>query len=146
MKLHRDLHLLHPLLRESALKIQKEIINVYNVPIRVFETGRNSDRHSFLLSKGKTKDIVSCHLCNLLNDPPLYSTAIDYVFYDDKWSWNLRDSTVMSWYTLFGNLVLDLCPELQWSGMNRKAINFCHFKLKQDIIIANLKMIPCVTL
>ena len=68
-----------------------------------------------------------------------------YVFYDEKWSWNLRDSTIMSWYILFGNLVLDLCPELSWRGFNRKNVNYCHFELRQAIIIDNLDKFPCVT-
>jgi len=97
-----------------------------------------------LINKGKTKDIVSRHLYNLENDPPLYATAIDYVYYDKKWSWNLRDSTTISWYNLFGNLVLDCCPELSWGGFHRKSINYCHFELRYDIVLAKQEEIPCV--
>lgn len=144
MKIQRSTNNLHPILIKCVKTIQKDIIDAHNIPIRLFETGRNHERHKMLLTKGKTKDIMSHHLYNLENDPPLYATAIDYVYFDSKWSWNLRDSTVAAWYTLFGNLVLDLCSELQWSGMNRKAVNYCHFELTRNVIIANLNEIPCV--
>ena len=116
----------------------------HNIPIRLFETGRTHERHSILINKGKTKDLASRHLYNLENDPILYSTAIDYVYFDNKWSWNLRDSTIQSWYALFGNLVLDICPELNWGGFNRKSVNYNHFELRREIIINNLELIPCV--
>jgi len=144
MKVLRNIDILHPLLIKSVKIIQSEIIDKHNFPIRLFETGRNHDRHELLIKKGKTKDPISGHLYNLVHIPPLYPTAVDYVYYDSKWSWNLRDSTIKSWYNLFGNLVLDLCPELQWSGENRKAVNLCHFALKRDSIIAHLDYIPCV--
>lgn len=85
------------------------------------------------------------HLYNVENDPPLYATAIDYVYYNGKWSWNLRDGTVSSWYYLFGNLVLDICPELQWAGLHRKATNLNHFELRQSVILDSIETIPCVT-
>lgn len=144
MKTQRRLDVLHPLMLKCVSRIQKEILDTHNVPIRLFETGRDNERHKFLVAKGKTKDIYSKHLYKLEHNPPLYATAVDYVFFENKWSWNLRDSTVNSWYVLFGNLVLDLCPELQWFGMNRKAVNLCHFELKQEALIANLDKIPCV--
>lgn len=39
-----------------------------------------------LLKRGKTQNAISRHLFNLENDPPLYTTAIDYVYFDNKWS------------------------------------------------------------
>jgi len=144
MKIQRRLDNSHPVLVSCVKKIQKNIIDQHKTPFRLFETGRSHDRHQMLIKKGKSKDIVSRHLYNLENDPPLYATAVDYVYFDTKWSWNLRNSTINAWYILFGNLVLDLCPELQWFGMNRKSVNFCHFELKQDILIGNIKDFPCV--
>lgn len=144
MKIQRSLDMVHPVLAECIKRIQSNILDVHNVPIRLFETGRKHERHDMLVSRGKTKDIISSHLYNLENDPPLYTTAVDYVYFDTKWSWNLRDATTTSWYILFGHLVLDLCPELQWSGLNRKAVNYCHFQLKQEVIINVLKEVPCV--
>jgi hypothetical protein len=144
MKIQRSLDTLHPILAECVKKIQKDVIDQHNIPIRLFETGRSLERHKMLISKGRTKDCISGHLYNLENDPPLYTRAVDYVFYDGRWSWNLRDSTVTSWYNIFGNLVLDICPELEWSYMNRKAQNVNHFILKSYIIEKNLNKYPCV--
>lgn len=144
MKIYRRLDPLHPLLIKSVKKIQTEIIDIHNMPVRLFETGREHDRHEMLINKGKTKDIVSGHLYNLQNIPPLYASSVDYVYFNTKWSWNLRDSTTNAWYILFGNMVLDICPELQWGGQNRKSMNFCHFQLKKKVMIDHLKEIPCV--
>ena len=144
MKIQRSTDNLHPLLVECVRRIQRNVIDAYNIPIRLFETGRFHDRHEMLIKKGKTKDIISHHLYNLKNDPPLYATAIDYVHFDSKWSWNLRDSTTNAWYILFGNLVLDACPEIEWAGLNRKSVNFCHFQLKREVILSAMKDIPCV--
>lgn len=144
MRVLKDTDSLHPIMVIVNKKIQKDIIEVYNAPFRLFETGRTHDRHDMLLKKGKTKYPISRHLFNLDNTPPLYSTALDFVYYDGKWSWNLRDSTIKAWYVLFGNMVLDICPELEWSGFDRKGTNYCHFQLKEAIIINNLDRIPCV--
>lgn len=145
MKVQRSLDSLHPIMKDCVNRIQNKIITVYNIPIRVFETGRDHARHEMLIQRGKTKDILSGHLYNLNNNPPLYAISVDYVvFLDCKWSWNLRDSTIASWYQLFGNLVLDLCPELQWQGNERKSVNLCHFSLKDRVILDNLNTIPCV--
>ena len=144
MQIFRNLDMVHPILKQCIKKIQTQIIDGHNMPIRLFETGRDHERHNTLIQRGKTKDPISRHLYNLENIPPLYSTAVDYVYYDKKWSWNLRDSTVMAWYVLFGNLVLDVCPELQWSGESRKDVNYCHFELKREIMVLNWEKIPCV--
>jgi hypothetical protein len=144
MKIDKSTEYLHPLLVSVIARIEKQVIKKYNAPFALFETGRSHDRHQMLLQRGKTRDLVSMHLYNLENDPPLYATAIDYVYYDGKWSWNLRDSTVSSWYYLFGNLVLDVCPELEWAGLNRKATNLNHFELRQSVILDNMETIPCV--
>lgn len=144
MKILRSQEMCHPILIGCVEKIQTSILNKHNVPMRLFETGRTHDRHNMLIQRGKAREVMSRHLYNLDNDPPLYATAVDYVFYDKKWSWNLRDSTVQSWYILFGNLVLDECPELQWSGMHRKSVNYCHFELRRDVIIDNIDKIQCV--
>lgn len=144
MKIIRTTEMCHPVLSNCIDRIKREIIEAHKIPMRVFETGRVHERHEMLIQRGKTKDIFSRHLNNLENDPPLYTTAVDFVYYDGKWSWNLRDSTINAWYDLFGNLVLDLCSELEWSGQNRKSKNYCHFQIRCDILINNLKEIPCV--
>lgn len=144
MKILRTTEMVHPILLDCVSRIQNEVIIKHTTPMRLFETGRTHDRHNTLIQKGKTKDIISRHLFNLENIPPLYATAVDYVYCDDKWSWNLRDSSVTAWYILFGNLVLDACPELSWSGIERKSINYCHFQLKESIIRNNFDKFPCV--
>ena len=144
MKVSRELGVLHPLLLISHNKIQ-EVIERHNMPFRLFETGRSHSRHQGLLKKGKTKDLVSAHLFNLQNDPPLYTTALDYVYYNGKWSWNIRDSSIRNWYKLFGNLVLDICPELQWGGLDRSSTNYNHFQLRQEIVVGSIDKFPCTT-
>ena len=144
MKIQRNQKNCHPLLIECIERVNKEILTRHLAPMRLFETDRTHDRHNMLIQRGKTKDVISRHLSNMQNDPPLYCTAIDYVYYDERWSWNLRDGSISAWYILFGNLVLDVCPELEWSGMNRKSVNYCHFQLRRAVIIDKLDKYPCV--
>jgi hypothetical protein len=144
LQVQDGLQYLHPILKDSCEKIQKEVIKKYNMPFRLFETGRTQERHNHLLSKGRTQDVFSHHLHNLEVFPSLYSIAVDYVYYDGKWSWNLRDKTVMAWYELFGNLVLNACPELTWAASNRKRSNLNHFTLRQEVIEAEFDKFPCI--
>lgn len=139
-----QLEFLHPILQELCIKIQTEVIRKHDMPFKLFETGRSSERHQHLLSKGRTQDIFSHHLYDLEITPNLYSVAVDYVYYDGKWSWNLRDKTITAWYELFGNCVLDLCPELSWNAYNRKRSNFNHFELRKEVIEENFDKFPCV--
>lgn len=140
-----DLKYLHPLLIESCLNIQNSVIRKHAMPFRLFETGRSSERHQHLLTKGRTQDILSNHLYDFTTpDNPLYAIAVDFVYFDGKWSWNLRDKSILSWYTLFGNLVLDTCPELEWSEMNRKRSNLNHFSLRASVIEDNFDKYPCI--
>lgn len=144
MRVIRELGMVHPALVEIVKRIQAQVIEKHKAPFRLFESGREHDRQQVLLSKGLTQTCLSRHLYDLTNDPPLYATAIDYVYFFDRWSWNLRDNTVCSWYTLFGNLVLDTCSELVWGGSNRKYTNYTHFELKKDFVIDNMDKYPCV--
>ena len=143
MKVIRNIDMCHPILIDCIEKIDEKI-KKHKIPIRLFETGRTHDRHELLIQKGKSRDIMSRHIFDMNLDPPLYATAVDYVYYNTKWSWNLRDETILCWYKLFGNLVLDICPELNWYGLNRKVKNYCHFQLRSEIIIDNIENIPCV--
>jgi len=144
MKVLKDKSMLHPILSNVVDRIQAQVIDKYNAPMRLFETGRQHDRHQALLSKQATKNIISKHLYDLNLNPPLYATAVDYVYFDERWSWNLRNSTIAGWYTLFGNLVLDICPELLWGGMDRKSVNFTHFELREKVIYENIEKYPCL--
>ena len=145
-QVNSSLELLHPILREICIKIQSDVIIKHSMPFRLFETGRSEERHQHLIDKGKTLNIFSKHLYDfkISETEPLYSAAVDFVFYDGKWSWNFRDQTIMSWYMLFGNLVLDKCPELIWDGTNRKKTNYTHFELREEIIVENLDKYPCI--
>ena len=143
MKTERSTAFVHPLLKKCMERIQSQVIVKHNAPFKVFETGRSHERHQELILKGKTLDIMSAHLYDLEEDPPRYATAVDYVYYKEKWSWNLRDSSVSAWYLLFGNLVLDICPELEWGGYNRKSTKFDHFQLTEYSIYNSLKETPC---
>ncbi len=144
IKVIKDFDYVHPVLKEIHTRIQDNVINKHSAPFRLFETSREHSRHQAILFKGRTKDILSRHLFNMENDPPLYCTALDYVFYNGQWSWNLRNSVIFNWYILFGNLVIDICPELEWGGLNRRSTNYNHFQLRRDVIIDNLDLYPCV--
>lgn len=143
MKVSRDFEPLHPLLIKSTREIQK-IINSHNMPFKLFETGRTKQRHQGLISKGREIHLLSRHLYNLENDPKLYTTALSYVYYDGKWSWNIRNASIRQWYKLFGNLVLEICPELEWGGYDRESTNYTYFQLKRSVIVENIDKFPCV--
>lgn len=143
MQVSKDFTYTHPLLKEIHFRIQEEVIKKHNAPFRLFETSRDFERHQMLLTKGRTMNVLSRHLYNMEYEQPLYCTAMDYVFYNGKWSWNLRDQTIVSWYILFGNLVLDACPELTWDGNSRKYTNYTHFQLKERVVLESIEKFPC---
>lgn len=145
-KIIKDLRVVHPLLKTAHHRIQKEVIDAYNIPMRLFETGRTTERHMQLVNKGKENSLISPFIFNLESDPILYSTALSYVYFDQKWSWNLRDGTIRYWYLLFGNLILDECPELEWGANNRKNQNFSLFSLNSVTVNSNQNKIPCVAI
>ena len=144
MKIHRTTEYSHPILIDCINKIEKDVLQKYNAPFKIFETARTHERNRNLIAKGKTNSVMNTHLFDLRNDPPLYATAVDYVYFNGKWSWNLRDATITAWYKLFGNLVLDVCPELYWKGTNRRSMNLTHFELRQIVILDSIDKIPCV--
>ena len=43
MKIQRSLDTVHPILKECINRIQKEIIDAYSMPFRIFETGRDHE-------------------------------------------------------------------------------------------------------
>ena len=143
-KVIRDTSMLHPLLVLSLRKIKRDVIDKYKMPFALFETGRTHERQQMLISKGRTHAPVSKHVFNLESTPPLYAIAADIVYFDGRWSWNIRDTSIKSWYILLGNISLDVCPELKWGGMNRKSTNYTHFELRELIIRQNLDKYPCI--
>ena len=135
----------HPVLKDICLRIQQSIIIPHSMPIKLFETARSPERHQNLLSKGRTQNVLSKHLFDMTNsERPLYAAAVDYVYYDGKWSWNLRDQTILSWYMTFGNMVLDNFPELEWNGIDRKCSNYTHFQLRDYVIVDYMDKFPCI--
>ena len=141
---NRNIDSCHPLLQESIQKIQT-LIRKHNLPFCLFETERSHERQEWLLKTGKMKFPNSGHMCNLDNSPPLYTTTVAFVCKQDgRWSWNLRDSTTQAWYKLFGNLVLDVCPELAWGGLDRHNQDYTSFQLRSQIIYSSLDTFPCV--
>ncbi len=129
----RDLDSLHPLLREEVRRIQREVIDQHRAPFRVFETARSAERQMSLVEKRKTRQLVTRYICDLNSDPVIHSTAVNFVYFQSKggWSWDVRNQTVKRWYQLFGELVLDLCPVLEWGGTWRTNTDYNHFQIKQ---------------
>ena len=78
--------------------------------------------------------MVSLHFYNLEVDPPLFARAMNYVYYDGRWSWNIRDIRIRRWMQLFGELVLDLCPELVWGGHYRIRQDYTYFQLSPKVL------------
>lgn len=136
MSIIRDPNVLDPRMRDCVDRIQSNIIDVHNMPIQLFETGRTSDRQRMLFSHGKAQSAISEHLFDLEAKPPIFATAMCYVYLDPEtggWSWNFRSNKVKAAYYFFGELVLDFCPELEWAGYWRTAVDYTFFRLRPDI-------------
>jgi hypothetical protein len=133
VKVHRELKLLHPILQKYALSIQRELLDNYNMPFRLFETGRSFARQTKLVEAGQANSMMSLHFYNLEVDPPVFARAMSYVYYDGRWSWNIRDIRIRRWMQLFGELVLDLCPGLEWGGYYRIRQDYTYFQLLDQV-------------
>lgn len=131
----RDTNVLHPVLQRIIPVIQRDIIDLHNIPMRIFETGRTVVRQQELVNKKKTRTLVSRYLYNLACSPPLYSSAISYVFYDTSWSWNVRNLLIRRWFELFGELVMDrFSDRLEWGGYWRRYVDYTYFQVKQGCL------------
>jgi hypothetical protein len=95
-----------------------------------------------LIAKRKQRTLVTRYLVDLDSDPQIFSTAVNYVYYTSRWSWDLRDMTVKRWYQLFGELVMDLCPNIEWAGYWRSNVDYTNFQLKQAVCTAEGIIIP----
>lgn len=138
----RDQEYLHPTLREEVKRIQREVIERHRAPFRIFETARTAERQMDLIKKRKQRTLVTRYLMDLNSAPPIYSTAVNYVYYTSRWSWDLRDMKIKRWYQLFGELVLDLCPKLEWAGYWRSNIDYTNFQIKQAVCTDEGIIIP----
>jgi hypothetical protein len=131
----RTFEYVHPILSECAQKIDELIIKPYNVPFAVFETARTYDRQRELYLQNRARGLQSRHLFDMSKVPLEYATAIHYVYIvQGRWSWNVRDLTIRRWWQLFGEMVLDICKEIEWGGTWRKNQDYAHFQLKQSVI------------
>ncbi len=128
----RDLDILHPVLREAVGIVQENVIERYSMPFRIFETGRTMKRQRMLLDKRKVNSVMSPLFFNVDHDPPIYSTALVYVYYDGRWSWEIKKPTIKRWYQLFGELVLDESPVLMWGGYFRSSMDYTLFELRPE--------------
>ena len=127
-KIIRSVDVLHPELRDAHKIIRSEIIGKHNMPIRLFETGRTRERHEMLLRKGLVSgDIVCKHRFDLQRD--IYATAMAYVYYDGRWSFNIRNARVKRWLQVFGEMVLDKFDNIKWQGYNRERTDYTTYEL-----------------
>lgn len=127
----RDTAVLHPRLRSAVHDVQQHVIDAHHLPIQLFETGRTRGRQRMLFSRGKVMSGVSEHMFDLSADPPIYASAVCYVYNDGTgWSWNLRSRKILAVYMLFGELVLDLCPVLEWAGYRRNNVDYTYYRLQ----------------
>lgn len=130
----RSVNVLHPVLQGVVPVVQREIIDLHNIPMRLFETGRTLARQQELVGKKKERTLVSRYLYDLDRTPPLYSTAVGYVFYDEGWSWNIRNLLIRRWFELFGELVMDrFADRLEWGGYWRRYVDYTYFQLKRSV-------------
>ena len=58
MKVIKTTEMLHPILIKVVDRIQAEVINKYNAPIRLFETGREHERQQAMVYKGATHNLL----------------------------------------------------------------------------------------
>lgn len=130
-KILRDTTYLHPRLAKAVRQIETELIQRHMLPFRLFETGRFVVRQKLLVDRGLDNSMASAHL--IMPGVIEQSAAVDFVYFDNAWSWNLRNQTVLRWYQLFGELVVNVCPDLWWSGHSRTYIDYTHFELKREI-------------
>ena len=140
----RDLDYLHPELREIVAAIDEHVIVPHRVPIRLFETARTEERQLSLVRMRKANTVITRFVFNLDQSPPVYSTAVSYVHFVDRWSWDLRTRLIKRWYELFGELVIDLFGDrLFWGGDRRVGEDLTYFELSDQFCRENgIPIIP----
>lgn len=138
----RDPELLHPVLREHVASIQREVIERHSMPFKLFETGRTRERQADLVEKRRARTLVSRQFFDLDRDPELYSTGFNLVHFSRRWSWDVRNRTIVAWYQLLGELVLDLVPDLEWAGYWRSCSDYTFFQLRHSVLVREGIVIP----
>jgi len=138
----RDPELLHPILREHVAHIQREVIERHSMPFKLFETGRTRERQADLVEKRRARTLVSRQFFDVEREPPLYSTGFNLVHFSRRWSWDVRNRTIVSWYQILGELVLDLVPDLEWAGYWRSCSDYTFFQLRHAVLVREGIVIP----
>ncbi len=131
----RDVELLHPVLREHVRRIQHEIVERHSMPFKLFETGRTRERQADLVEKRRARTLVSQQFFDLEREPAMYATGFNLVHFSRRWSWDVRNRTILSWYQLLGELVLDLVPDLEWAGYWRSCSDYTYFQLRRSVLV-----------
>lgn len=138
----RDVELLHPLLREHVRRIQHEIVDRHSMPFRLFETGRTRERQADLVEKRRARTLISQQFFDLDKTPALYSTGFNLVHFSRRWSWDVRNRTILAWYQLVGELILDLVPDLEWAGYWRSCSDYTYFQLRRSVLVREGIVLP----
>lgn len=141
-KVLRDPELLHPILRAHIEHIQREVIERHSLPFRLFETGRTRERQADLVEKRRARTLVSRQFFDLDRDPPLYATGFNFVYFSQRWSWDVRNRTIVAWYQILGELSLDLVPDLEWAGYWRSCSDYTFFQLRHSVLVREGIVIP----
>lgn len=131
----RDVELLHPVLRDHMVTIQRDVIARHSMPFRLFETGRTKERQADMVEKRRERTLITQQFFDLDRDPPLYSTGFNLVYYVRRWSWDVRNRRILAWYQLLGELVLDAVPDLEWAGYWRSCSNYTYFQLRRSVLV-----------
>lgn len=131
----RSRRLLHPHMITIVNYIEHRIIKVHRAPFKLFETARTPERQAFMTKSKNMPDPRSFpHSFDLDVDPPLLSTAVTFVFYNDSFSWDLRSRLVRTWYEWLGVMVTERCPDIEWGGDWRRGQDVTHFQLRRHKI------------
>jgi len=138
----RDVELLHPILRGHIEHIQHEVIERHSMPFRLFETGRTRERQADLVEKRRARTLVSRQFFDLDREPALYSTGFNLVHFSRRWSWDVRNRTIVAWYQILGELVLDLVSDLEWAGYWRSCSDYTFFQLRHSVLLREGIVIP----
>lgn len=137
---NNDLNLLHPVVREAVIKVEKSL-NDEGIPFKVFEAFRFPERQADLFAKGRTKPGKIVTHAKPWHSYHQYGLAVDFVLFEDgKWSWDDNTSEKKKWWKRLHELgkkhglsPLDFeAPHLQISGTSSNALSQGHYPTGGD--------------
>ena len=131
---NNDLNLLHPVVREAVLKIQKTL-NDEGIPFKVFEAYRFPERQADLFAQGRTKPGKIVTYAEPWRSYHQYGLAVDFVLFENgQWSWDDGGTKKKCWHRMQelgknnGLAPLDFeVPHLQISGTSSNALSQGHY-------------------